>query len=325
MINTLKKFLKNRHKKELPILVAFSGGPDSLALLHLLMEFSKTSPLKLAIAHVDHRWRAESQAEAHQISLMAHHLRLPFHLKTLNPTELVGNLEAACREERFQFFASLCREHGFQAVLLAHHADDLAETVLKRTLEGVTLPYLSALRPETTIHGMKVWRPLLSIPKSRILEWLLERKLQGFVDKTNMDTQYLRAKMRVQMLPYLSEMFGKRISSGLCQIAEEAGELRDYLDKQISPYLANISVKDKQEYLLDLSAHCPKDLFELKYLIRQFCKESAFPLSRDCLNKAAGFVLEKSIHKYFLTKKGKLHIDRGYLTISLNKLAVDGE
>jgi tRNA(Ile)-lysidine synthase len=317
MINILKTFLKSRHEKESPLLLAFSGGPDSLALLHLLIECSKTFPLKFAIAHVDHGWRTESKAEALEISRMADQLGISYYLQTLNPSDMTGNLEAACREERYRFFASLCLEHGFQAVLLAHHADDLAETVLKRTLEGVTLPYLAALRPETEIYGVKVWRPLLPISKIRLQEWLQERKLQGFIDKTNVDTKYLRAKMRVQMLPFLSETFGKKISSGLCRIAEEAGELRDYLDRQIDPYLANIVVKDKQEYFMDLSVDCPSDPFELKYLIRQFCKQCAFGLSRDCVNKAAKFVLEKSIHKSFLTKKGKLHIDRRKLKISL--------
>lgn len=318
MIDILSKFLKNRLQKELPLLLAFSGGPDSLALLHLLLEFHKNNPLKIAIAHVNHGWREESNAEAQEIAAMAAKLDLPFYQKTLNPAEMCGNLEAACREERLQFFASLCREHSFQAVLLAHHADDLAETVLKRTLEGTALPYLSSLRPEAEIYGMKLWRPLLTISKSQILEWLVERQLQGFMDKTNTDPKYLRAKMRVQMLPYLSEMFGKKVSSGLCQIAEEAGELRDYMDKQVGPYLAKMRIGDQNEYILDLSADCPTDLFELKYLIRQFCKKAAFPLSRDSLYKAADFVLKGSIHKSFLTKKAKLHIDRRNLMVFLD-------
>lgn len=310
----LKQFFKNRLQKELPILLAFSGGPDSLALLHLLLDYNKHTPLKLALAHVNHGWREESKAEALEIASIAKHFDLPLHEKTLNPKELTGNLEAACREERLLFFASLCREYGFQAVLLAHHADDLAETVLKRTLEGAALPYLSSFRPEGEIYGMKVWRPLLAISKKQILEWLQERQLQGFTDKTNSDPKYLRARMRVQIVPYLSEIFGKMVSSGLCQVAEEAAELRDYLDRQIEPYLASVCFKNS-EFILDLRVKCPKESFELKYLIRVFCKLGGFPISRDCLNKAVVFVLKQAAHKSFLTKKGKLYIDRGCLTI----------
>lgn len=328
MIEILSHFFKTRLQRERPLLLAFSGGPDSLALLHLLMEYSRhlpcNSPLKFAIAHVDHGWREESKAEVLEIASMAEKFNICLHLKTLNPKELSGNLEAACREERLKFFASLCQKHGFQAVLLAHHADDLAETVLKRTLEGAALPYLASLRPETEMYGMKIWRPLLAVHKNKILEWLQKRNLQGFTDQTNLDPKYLRAKMRMQMFPYLSNMFGKRISPGLCQIAEEAAELRDYLDKKVSSYLGNMAIKNKNEYFLDLRKDCPPDIFELKYLIRQFCKQGDFSLSRDNLNKAADFVLKKSIHKYFLTKKGKLHIDRGYLTLFLN-VAVDAE
>lgn len=324
MINILPYFFQERFQKGLPLLLAFSGGPDSLALLHLLLEFSQSQPLSLALAHVDHGWREESAKEADQIACMAKSLGLILHQKKLDPQKIKGNLEASCREERLKFFASLCQKHGYQAVLLAHHADDLAETVLKRTLEGVTLPYLTSLRFETTLYGMKVWRPLLSLSKRQILDWLHKKGLKGFDDQTNQNTKFLRAKFRQNILPYLSEMFGKEINSGLCQIAEEAGELRDYLDDRIQRYLDSL-VQGQSGYFLDLSHDFPKDLFELKYLIRQFCKHSAVVLSRESVIKTAEFILQKSANKTFVLGKGELaqilYIDRGRLFIPLKRLS----
>lgn len=321
MLNVVVNFLKERCNGEKPVLLAFSGGPDSLALFHLLIESCHAK--KFAVAHVDHGWREESASEAREIASMAEKYQLTFHLKTLDPAAMSGNLESACREERYRFFASLCKEHDYQGVLLAHHADDVAETVLKRALEGVALPYLHALRPEVVIHGVKVWRPFLSVSKKQLLNWLEERKLKGFEDKTNLDPRFLRGRFRAQLLPYLSEMFGKKISSGLCQLSQEAGELRDYLDDRIAPYLDDLVDKGTGEYTLDLRKHCPSHLFELKYLIRQFCKKGDFMLSRDCVHKAAVFLLKKSFNKVFLTKHGKLKIHGGM--IHLKKLAVDGE
>jgi tRNA(Ile)-lysidine synthase len=318
MLIELSKFFREYHQKERPVLLAFSGGPDSLALLHLLLEYRQKHPLNFALAHVDHGWREESGAEAQQIGDMAKQLGVPFHLKKLQPAEMkMKNLEAACREERLLFFSALCRQYEYQAVLLGHHADDLAETVLKRTFEGVTLPYLAALRSEITLHGMKVWRPLLPFTKSTILAWLEKRGLQGFMDKTNQDTRFMRARMRLDILPQLSEIFGKQVSSGLCQIAEEAGELRDYLDEKMGGYVDRMSIAGKR-YELDLREDCPNHLFELKYLIRQFCKRADFSLSRECVEKAAVFVLGRAFHKSFLTKKGELHINKRQLTITLS-------
>lgn len=314
MIDCLLKFLKEHRKTDRPLLLAFSGGPDSLSLLHLLLEYRKRAPLPFALAHVDHAWREESSTESDAIAAMAQTWQVPLHLKKLDPKQMVGNLEAACREERLRFFSELCREHGYEAVLMGHHADDVAETVLKRLFEGVTLPYLSALSPEVSINGMKVWRPLLTLSKKDILKWLAARDLQGFHDRTNLDTKFLRAKCRVKILPFLSDSFGKEVSPGLCHIAKEAGELREYLDEQIAPYLKKVVITQEGVFL-DLSQECPRSLFELKYLIKQFCKINHFALSRECLDKAATFVRQKAARKSFNTRNRQMTIERGCLVI----------
>jgi tRNA(Ile)-lysidine synthase len=323
MINLITRFFKERYNSEFPILLALSGGPDSLALLHLLLEFAETHPLKLAVAHVDHGWREESGLEAAKLMAMTKDLGLLFHLQKLDPKELKGNLEAACREERLKFFSRLCEKHGYQAVLLAHHADDVAETVLKRTLEGATLSHLAGIRSETKIQGMKIWRPLLSITKAEILQWLADRQLIGFVDKTNFDPKFLRSRMRMQIIPHLSETFGKEISARLCQISLESEELRHYLEEQIQPHIHRI-VNGKLANFLDLSENGPKNIFEMKYLIRFFCKKFSLSLSRNALAKTAQQVLEKKANKVYMMGKGVdskiLYIDRGCLVVLNNQL-----
>lgn len=318
MKKVIEQFMKGRLKPEKPVLLAFSGGPDSLALLHLLIQYSKKHPLQFAIAHVDHSWREESVREAQEIARMAENLKVPFHLKTLDPKKLQGNLEAASREERLNFFSILCKEHGYQAVLLGHHADDVAETVLKRTLEGVSLALLAGMRPDSSINGMTIWRPLLSVPKAEILEWLEQQGLEAFDDKTNRDPKYLRARFRSQIIPYLSDEFGKNVSSGLCQISEEAGELRDYLDDRIQRYLDLIATGKSGSYI-DLSEECPESPYELKYLIRHFCRECGFPISRQGLTEAVDFILNRAANKSFVCGSREsvrtLYIDRGRLFI----------
>ena len=134
--------------------------------------------------------------------LLANELKLPFHLKTLNPQTLVGNLEAACRNERLKFFKELSKQHGYQAVILAHHADDQAETVLKRVFEGADLTCMGGLKEKSEINGLSVWRPLLNVSKNDVLIWLQQHGHVAITDKTNLDPKYLRGRCRIQIIPY---------------------------------------------------------------------------------------------------------------------------
>lgn len=324
MEKVIEKFMKGRYQAEKPVLLAFSGGPDSLALLYLLIDFSRKHPFKFAVAHVDHSWREESASEALEIARMIEALGLSFHFKKISPENLQGNLEAACRDERLNFFSMLCRKHGYQAVMLGHHADDVAETVLKRTLEGASLPLLVGMRAEGVINGMNVWRPLLPVSKAVILEWLHKLGLEGYDDRTNRDTKFLRARFRTLVIPYLSETFGKNVSSGLCQISEEAGELRDYLDGRVKHFLDQ-TVCGKRGTFLDLSKDCPESSFELKYLIRQFCRQCSFAISRECVSEVSDRIHGKTANKSFSGGRKKsrktLYIDRGRLFIPVKEFS----
>lgn len=312
----VSSFLQRHHKKELPLLLAFSGGPDSLALLHFLIEYRKINPsFSFALAHVDHGWRNESSQEAELIAKMAEKLGLVLHLKKLIPKELQGNLEAACRDARLQFFSELCSQNGYQAVLLGHHADDLAETVLKRVLEGAPLPHLCGIQPITEYSSLlSLWRPLLAIQKKELLAWIESRGLQGFQDSTNEDTKFLRARFRKKIIPYLNTEFGKEISPALCRLGLEAAELRSYLDNRVAPFLSKIIVNDLGS-LLDLTDTIPKEIVELKHLIRLYCNTHDFALSREALSTAAEIISKGGANKQVATGKNILYINRRRLFI----------
>ena len=126
LLQTVKNFLNSRSPLDSPLLLGLSGGPDSLALFHLLLETSSFVPFKLHVAHVDHGWREESSKEAQWLKSYVEKWGVPFYLKKLE-----GCLnEEAAREGRLSFFSSLYRELGCKALLLGHQGDDQAETVL---------------------------------------------------------------------------------------------------------------------------------------------------------------------------------------------------
>jgi tRNA(Ile)-lysidine synthase len=257
----IQAFLR-RHRPTRPLLVAFSGGPDSMALLHLLLE----QKIPLALAHVDHRWRPESSRQAEELAQMAQQLGIPFHLKTLDPPQGPNSAEAASRQERIAFFIQLCRAHQYEAVVLGHHGDDQAETVLKRVFEGASLPHLGGLQEVSTIEGVSFWRPLLSLSKQQLLDYLSSHNLDSIDDPSNTSSKYLRGRMRTSLLPLLSEQFGKQVSPSLCRLATEAHLLRDYLDRRVTLPAA---ISGPFGTLYDLSALFPSEPLEQRYLVRR--------------------------------------------------------
>lgn len=307
-------FLQDHYDPQKPVLIGLSGGPDSLALLYLCLQYKAQHPLQLGLAHVDHGWREESAQEAVYLEKLAKQLGLPFYLKTIHPSQLRGNLESASRQERLAFFEELCRRHHYQAVMLGHHADDQAETVLKRVLEGASLPYLSGLRPETSIQELKIWRPFIQLSKSTILQWLEAHQLVAFEDRTNLDPRFLRGRFRTQILPYLAQTFGKNASQSLCRIGADAQELAVYLDGQLKSYLQRIE-KSHRGTFLDLSSDCPKTAFEIKYLIRKLCETEGFSLSYPLVETACRLIQSKKADAKIEMDTKALFFDRGRIFI----------
>ncbi len=219
------------------------------------------------------------------------------------------NAEEVGRRERLAFFSSVCHQTGCQAVLVAHHADDLAENVLKKLFEGSSLMRGSGLRPVTKMEGLVIWRPLLKVPKAHIVAWLETREIVAFEDSTNNDPIYLRTRMRQRLVPMLSESFGKDVVSGLCAVGEEADALSDYFDECLASYLAAIE-KIAVGYLLDLSRERPESVVEMAHLIRRICDLAGFVLSREALKAAIHLVANGAAGGQVAMGTGTLYIDR---------------
>lgn len=305
----VSSFLDQHYIAPAPVLLALSGGTDSMTLLHLLLKYKEQKSFKFAIAHIDHKWRPESTQEALQLKELADALSISFHLITLDPHTLQGNLEAACRHERLKFYQELCQKHNYQAVLLAHHADDQAETVLKRVLEGTTIDSLGALEEIAVVNDVNLWRPLLKVTKKQLQAWLDENQLTAFDDYTNFDPKFLRGRFRTEIIPQLSTSFGKEVSLSLCHLAEEAKELRRYFQSTLDPFLERIE-KGPFGTLFDLSQDSPDASFAIKYLIRQFLRQQDICPSRQIIEAA---------YQMFLKNKGDLQLDLGGRVLHIDR------
>lgn len=325
----IHQFLKNKSNDQ-KLLLALSGGADSLCLFHCLLLLKKKFDLQFAVAHVNHGWREESEHEAFELKKIANSYQIPFYLKKLDPKEIIGNAEDYCRHERYAFFKELFDEYSFDALLLGHHADDQSEIILKRLLEGSHWSHQVGLKEEISQFGMKIYRPFLSINKKDIRLWLQQKQIVPFEDKTNEDTHFLRAKMRKEMIPWLSSNFGKEIVNPLLQIGKEASELKDYFDEKTACYLNQVMEGPLGIYL-NLEEKGPTGV-ELKYLVRRFCERLGLCLGKPLIEAVFHFLEKNEANRVFKIGKHVIWVDRRKLFIPSfayplikNELEINGE
>ncbi|MHA0857626.1 tRNA lysidine(34) synthetase TilS [Paenibacillus sp. CMAA1364] len=216
------------------IIVAVSGGPDSVALLHIMHEISqKHTPLNLICAHVNHGFRVESDLEAIMVQEMADRIAVPFVMESIDVPAYMeesgkGTQEAA-RDKRYEYLAKIAKKYGAQAIALGHHADDQAETVLLHLLRGSGPSGLSGMKYKRTINNMELIRPLLRIYKTDLIVLCEEEDYSYAVDQSNLQTKYRRNEIRLDILPYLGKYNGQ-ISQSLNQLASMMVVEDDYLE-----------------------------------------------------------------------------------------------
>ncbi len=305
----VKDFLILRLKKGSTLLLGLSGGPDSMALLHFLMEAKKELNFFLHVAHVDHGWREESGREAETLRQMSKYHSLPFYLHRLEKME-GRDLENRSRNERLKFFCALHSEHHYQALLLAHHSGDHAETVFKRVAEGAGLRGLGGLYAERSIENLSVWRPLLSLKKKDLLTYLHRKKLHYFEDPTNQDPKYLRSRMRQTLFPTLEEIFGKRMEGNFARIGKMCQELADYFEEKGEEIEKKLVYGPFGAYLnLEQGIHS----VELKYYLKELA-----PFSHDALEVLMKLIRERRCSRLIQSGNLTFQITRSHLFIYQN-------
>lgn len=176
--------------------VAVSGGGDSVALLHLAVEWARARGLRIEAATVDHRLRPESAAEALSVARMAENLAIPHAVLTWRHEGAPGNLMDTARRARMGLLAVWARDRGLPAVALGHTQDDQAETLLMRLKRGAGLDGLSGMAAAREQEGVRWLRPLLGLRRQALRDWLTGRGLAWVDDPSNEDAGYERVRVR---------------------------------------------------------------------------------------------------------------------------------
>lgn len=232
-------------------IVAVSGGPDSVALAHLLTEQLRAGKLqRLILAHVNHLLRGD---ESDGDELFVQGLpalwqfgkdpRLTFRVTRIDMAQLAkverGNLESVARRERYRWLTELAQAESAAWIATGHSADDQAETVLFRLLRGSGVLGLAGMVECRMLDaGVRLLRPLLSVRRQALLDYLHINYIPYRVDSSNRDLRFTRNRLRRELLPLLQEQYNPGVVEILCRLAEQARELHDENERQALRLLA---------------------------------------------------------------------------------------
>ena len=202
------------------VVLALSGGLDSMFLFQLLLTYQKELGIELFLAHVNHKQRPESDKEENELRKLAEQVGVPIYVACFT-----GDFsEANARQFRYEFFREVMEKTSSTALVTAHHADDQVETIFMRLIRGVRLHHLSAIKERQMFDKGELIRPLLSFYKKDFPE------IEHFEDSTNKENHYLRNRIRNLYLPQLEKEnvqvkkaileFGKEVSDYQIALAE---------------------------------------------------------------------------------------------------------
>ncbi|MBF2051290.1 MAG: tRNA lysidine(34) synthetase TilS [Leptolyngbya sp. IPPAS B-1204] len=210
------------------LLVAVSGGQDSLCLLKLLLDLQPKWHWSVAVAHCNHRWRSDADANAEYIRQLAAAWQFPFY-GTVAPEPCPT--EAAAREWRYQVLAKIASEQNYGYVVTGHTASDRTETLLYNLMRGSGADGLQALAWQRPLASkVQLVRPLLEITRAETAAFCQQNLLQIWEDSTNHDLKFARNRIRHELIPYLQTHFNPRIESTLAQTAELLRSDVEYLE-----------------------------------------------------------------------------------------------
>ena len=247
-----------------PLLVAVSGGPDSVCLLHILVNLQDELEVRLHVAHLNHQLRgAEAEADARYVSALAHRLGIP---ATVEPRDVKGyqaqqhiSLEEAAREVRYNFLAQVAESIGASQVAVGHTTDDHIETILMHLIRGTGTRGLRGLQPMVTRQfsgrSLTVVRPLLSVSREETVGYCQHYRLMPRIDASNLLLSPLRNKIRHRLLPLLRS-YNPRIAEALLRTARIAEDDLAFIDREVSRIWSevvqrreNVITLDKERFL----------------------------------------------------------------------------
>jgi tRNA(Ile)-lysidine synthase len=303
------------------ILVAFSGGPDSVFLLYALVLLSEKTGFKIGAAHLNHCLRGKDSVNDENFCRnFALKYNIDFFSERVNIKNEAENLkiseEEAGRKKRYEFFDLVLKAHKYDFIATAHHKDDNAEQILMNIVRGTGVEGLAGIPAKRD----NIIRPLLNIKKDEIFDFLHNNKIDYCTDKTNFETDFLRNKIRNNLIPYLENNYNPLIKKSLFNLADIAKEENSYINKALEKNIGKIITFKNKTIFVDLN-----NFNNIEYALRR-------RILRYALNKIKGNLLsielkhiDKIIETALTEGTKKLHLPdqifalKYYSTIEIKK------
>jgi tRNA(Ile)-lysidine synthase len=250
------------------VVVAVSGGADSVCLLHVLAKWRKGLGIKLHVAHLNHQLRGvESEADAKYVSNLAASLGIPITIDRQDVAayriERNFSVEEAARELRYAFLARVAGEVGANRIAIGHTRDDQVETILMHILRGTGITGLCGLTPCSPMaydrqgiswpakqNNLLVIRPLLDITREETTSYCQEHQLNPRIDSSNRSLSFFRNRLRLQLLPLLRQ-YNPSLHQALLRLADIAKEDNAFIEQQASGLWDEVARQENNAIYLD--------------------------------------------------------------------------
>lgn len=298
------EFINNLKLDNKIVIVATSGGPDSMFLLNLLISLKEKLNLKIVVAHVHHNHRKESDEEAIKLEEFCNQNKLIFEMKKIENYPNNKFSEEFARIFRYNFFDELMKKYNTDILFTAHHADDLIETILMRITRGSSIKGYTGFSKISMDRGYKIIRPLIYITKKEIEGFMNENNMWYVVDASNDSDVHTRNRFRKNILPKLKEE-NSNVHEKIIEFNEKILLVDEYIKKE-SLRIYQTVVNDN---IIDVNKFNGLDkiikIYLLEEYIREIYKDSVTEIGYKHINLIINMLLNKTNSKIDLPKNMK--------------------
>lgn len=260
VLNTIKEF--NLIANQDNVVVGVSGGPDSMALLYLLLYAKKHIEFNILVAHVNHGVRGEGALDDQLfVKRKAEELGLPYFSIDVDMVAYGKDHgispEEAGRELRYGFFRDILKKHKGGKIAVAHNMNDQAETLLMRIMRGTGIDGLNGME---YISG-DIIRPILNISRPEIEDYIEDNHIETVLDETNLLAIYTRNKVRLELIPYIEENFNPNLIKALWRLSQTSQNDSSFLQRHAEKkYLSILKSEDKKRIVLEANGFLKEDI-----------------------------------------------------------------
>lgn len=255
------------------IVIGCSTGPDSMALLDMLIKAREKYKLKIICAHVNHKLREQSEEEEIFIKDYCSKKNVLIEVMSIDKYG-DDNFHNEARNIRYNFFEKLVRKYNADYLMTAHHGDDLIETILMRITRGSNLEGYSGIHKISEMEGYKIVRPLIYYTKKELEEYDIENKVKYYIDDSNLKDKYTRNRYRKYILPFLKEE-DSNVHKKFLKFSENLEEAEKFINKERDKALSSIINKKTNRILIDkflkIDKYIQKEI--LYYIVEDFYQD----------------------------------------------------